>query len=130
MTHTLAVTRAVAVDIRRTDTDAVMGIALVVPSERYVSWLSGDTGAISAPALSDKAWREIDAWDLEVTARLPFKPEPMYASTVDALLGGTPKSELIARRFAAIPIMVESRDALAPHLDRMLQGLLKSRRAV
>jgi hypothetical protein len=129
MTQPLAVTHAIAVDIRWADSDSVMGIALVVPSQRYVALLSAETGAISAPALSDEAWREVEAWDEEVAARLPFKPEPMYPSTVDALLGGAPGSAVIARRFAAIPILVESRGAFTPPLDRMLPGLLNSRRS-
>jgi hypothetical protein len=127
VTDSLAIRLAVAVELRRKDTDAVMGIALIVRSQRHVSWLSEKTGAIATPALSDEAWRDVDAWDEAVAARLPRKPEPMPASTVDALLG--PQSEVVARRFAAIPILVESRDALTPLLTEMLPGLLKSRRA-
>jgi hypothetical protein len=128
MSHALAVTQAVAVEIRRTDSDAMMGVALIVPTERYVFLLSGDTGSISAPALSKDAWREVDAWDEEVAARLPFKPEPMYRTTVEALLGGAAASDVVARRFASIPITIESRDALTSLLKKMLPGLLHSRR--
>ncbi|MGI8496659.1 MAG: hypothetical protein ACR2OG_03620 [Gemmatimonadaceae bacterium] len=129
MTRTRAVTHAIAVEFRHTHTDEVMGIAVVVPSEHYVSLISGDTGLISAPALSAEAWGELAAWDEKVAARLPFKPAPMYASIVDALLGGTPGSEVIARRFAAIPVTVDSRGVLTPQLENILPGLLSSRRA-
>jgi hypothetical protein len=123
---------AIAVDIRRTETDDLIGIALIVASERHVSWLSAETGAISAPALSDEIWRDVDAWDTAAAARLPFKPEPMTASIVDAILGGEATSEargVTARRFAAIPIAVESGDALTSLPDRLLPDLLNSRRA-
>jgi hypothetical protein len=132
MTQTTAVTQALAVDIRQAATDDLMGVALIVASERHVSWLSAETGAISAPALSDEVWRDVDAWDQAAAARLPFKPEAMTGSIVDALLGGAARSamrDVIARRFAAIPITIESRDALTELLDRLLPGLLNSRRA-
>lgn len=83
----LAARYAYAVDIRRIDTGVALGVALVVPSSRYLSVLAEGAGMASAPELSDDTWREIAAWAADGNARLPAKPAPMNSSIVEACLG-------------------------------------------
>jgi hypothetical protein len=125
----LAATYAYAVDIRRFDTGAVQGVALVAPSGRYLSLLAAGAGIATTPGLPDDIWCEIDAWAAEGNARLPAKPAPMSGAIVDALLGAELASAVIAQRFAAIPITEESAEAVARMADGLLPALLKARQS-
>ena len=127
MTHALAVTHAIAVDIRELNAGAVLGVALVVPSEKYLSVLAEGTDIAISPTLSAETWREIDAWTNDVESRLPAKPAPMTPSIVAAFVGAEQTQHLSAQRFAAIPITVASRDELNSLAHRLLPGLMKAR---
>jgi hypothetical protein len=129
MAHPLTITHAIAVDIREVTTGAFLGVALVVPSERYFSFLDEGAEINVARDLSAETWQEIDAWTTEAGAHLPAKPEPMRASIVAAFLGGEQVLKVTAHRFAAIPITVASRNELSATVDGLLPGLLKARRS-
>jgi hypothetical protein len=77
MTHALAITYTIAVDIRQLNTGAVLGVALVVPSKRYLSFLAKGADIGITRKLSAEARREIDSWTTNVDARLPAKAAPM-----------------------------------------------------
>jgi hypothetical protein len=129
LTASLTLTRALAVAIRRRDTRAVLGVAVVVPSARYLACRTTEAGSTSVPVLAADAWREIDAWAVDGDARLPARPAAMTAAVVAALLGeGTP-SAVIAERFAAVPIPVVSHADLATLVGRLLPDLLNARRS-
>ena len=125
----LAATYAYAVAIRRLDTGTVQGVALVVPSGRYLSWLANDAHITTASRLSEEIWREIDEWVADGNARLPARPAPMSRAIVDAFLDGDMASAVSVERFAAIPIAEPSHEALARLADGMLPALLKARRS-
>jgi hypothetical protein len=127
MAHTPAVTHALAVDIRQLNTRIVLGVALVVPSERYVSFLAEGADIATTRKLSAETWREIDAWATDADARLPAKPAPMTPSIVAAFLGAVQTPHVSAQRFAAIPITVASRDELSSLAARLLPDLMKAR---
>jgi hypothetical protein len=129
MTPALAVSYALAVEIRHLDTGAVLGVALVVPSDRYLSFLAEGEASATTPDLSDETWREIDAWAADGDARLPARPAPMSPSIVATVLGEELASAGIAQRFAAIPITIGSHEELARLANRVLPELLNSRRS-
>jgi hypothetical protein len=128
MTSTLAVTYAIAVDVRHTDTGALIGVAVVVPSVRYLAILAADAGSVVEPTLTAELWREIEAWAADGDARLPAKPAPMSPSIAAALLSAGDTSNVTAQRFAAIPITLTSRGELASLADRLLPNLLGARK--
>jgi hypothetical protein len=129
MTPALAVTYALAVEIRHVDTGTVLGVALVVPSDRHLAFLAEGAAVVTISNLSDNLWREISAWAADGDARLPAKPAPMSPWVVAAVLGGGLPSGVSAQRFAAIPITVTSHDELARLADRLLPDLLNARRS-
>jgi hypothetical protein len=126
MTRTLAVTRALAVDIRERDTGVVLGVALVVPSERYVSFLADGARIATSHKLSAETWREIEAWAADGDAGLPARPAPLSPAVVSALLERD-RLTVIAQRFASIPISVASHAELASLAERLLPELLGTR---
>ena len=62
MTPSHTAPRALAVDIRQTDTDALIGVALIVPSDRYAVTLANGAGSAEEKKLTDGEWLEIEAW--------------------------------------------------------------------
>jgi len=128
MASTLAATYAIAVDVRHTDTGALIGVAVVVPSVRYLATLAEDAGRAVEPALTAELWREIEDWAADGDVRLPAKPAPMSPSIAAALLSAGDTSNVTAQRFAAIPITFTSRGELASLADRLLPNLLSARK--
>ena len=128
--NTFVATRsAYALDLRGIETGVPVGVALVVPTSRYLSTLAAGAGLVTTHELSDDIWREIDAWAADGNARLPARPAPMSRSVVAACLGGERASVVSAQRFAAIPIAEESHEALSRLADDLLPALLKARRS-
>ena len=127
MIPAVATSRALALDIRRADTATLVGIALVVPSERLVSFLGAGAREVTIPVLSAKTWRGIDAWADETDARLPFRPAPMTSALVKPMLNGE-RGPVVAERFASIPLDSRPGEGLGLRLAKMLPGLLKRRR--
>jgi hypothetical protein len=121
-------TYAIAVDVRQALTHARLGIALVVPSRRYVTYLSDSRGAATVPSPSETEWREIDAWHQEAEEGLPLEPRQIGTPLIGALTGSPLKDGCVGRRFAAVPVDAVAADELAAELRHMLPGLLKSRR--
>ena len=128
MSSTVAATHAFALDVRHSGTGALLGVALVVPSKRYVSVLADGARRAVEPKLTAEVWREIDAWVDAGNSGLPARPAPMSPAIVDALLEGE-RLSVSAERFAAIPISVASEAELAPLAERVLPELLSVRRA-
>jgi hypothetical protein len=128
MTSILATTRALAIDVRHLDTGALLGVALVVPSEQYLSILVDGAGGAVEPELTAHVWREIDAWAAAGNAGLPARPAHMSLAVVAALLEGE-RLSVSAQRFASIPISVASHAELAPLAERLLPELLNARRS-
>jgi hypothetical protein len=127
MTSILTSTRALALDVRHIDTGALLGVALVVPSEHHLSILDG-AGRTVEPRLSAHVWREIDAWAAAGDAGLPARPAPMSPAILATLLEGA-RLSVSAQRFASIPISVASHAELAPLAERLLPELLNVRRS-
>ena len=115
-----------ALDLRKLETAAPVGIALIVPSARKLLMMVDGAGIASVP-MPDETWREIDAWIAESNARLPKQPPPLAPSVVAAFMGAQ-SSGVSAQRFAAIPIVEGSHDALT-RLTASLPGLLIARRS-
>jgi hypothetical protein len=119
---------AIAVDVRRVDTEALLGVALLVASQRQVSYLKTADQAVSEPSASTEVWRDIDEWNSEVARRLPFKPPAMGSATAAILFGCAGDTPVVARRFAAIPMSSGTLDAPAIDVRGLLPSLLKARR--
>jgi len=119
--------RAIAVDVRTVGSDAVVGVALIVPATRYLSFLGGDGDLVTPRYPTPGTWRGIDAVLAGMGSRLPFKPAPLPSEVVEVILGGAPTSPVLARRFAAMPVTVEGDDS-ATVFDGLLLGLLSHRR--
>ena len=118
---------AIAVDVREAATNAVVGVALLVPEQRYAAYLAHDLQAAIAPAPTAAEWREIDAWHRQAEAGLPSEPPRMDPAVTSVVTGRSAHGECVGRRFAAIPIG-SAGDDLAAELSGILPGLLKARR--
>jgi hypothetical protein len=121
-------TRALAVDIRRLDTDELLGVALLVPSGRCAAFLAEGASAPTSPTMSPEVWSEIDAWAADADARLPARPAPVSRSIAAALVGGH-TSAVGGQRFASILVPTTSQDDLPVLLDSALPGLSRARRS-
>jgi hypothetical protein len=104
---------AYAFDVRRIDTDAVLGVGVVVPSMQHLSFHAEGASAAVTRTLSAAVWDDISAWVTESDENLPTEPSPMSARVVAAILHGVDSSTVIARRFAAIPVDERFHDAMA-----------------
>ena len=123
---TPAATRALALDIRQADTNALLGIALIVPSQRYIAVIEHVAGKHREPSLQADAWLAIDAWAAAGDAGLPTRPAPLDDAVASALL--RQNAPVIARRFASIPLDATSPADVAAIAARALPGFLLSRR--
>ena len=129
MTQTPARTFAYAFDLRQLRTGAVLGVGLVAPSRRYLSFLTvGDAAAVT-PDLSPETWRDLDAWEADGNARLPRRPAPMSPQIVEALMGADAASTVSPERFAAIPLAAASRPELVSLAAKTLPELLRARQS-
>jgi hypothetical protein len=124
MTHSTEQTLAYAFDVRQRNTLALVGVGLVVPSHRYLAFVTERDQLAVTPELTAETWSALDAWVAEGNARLPERPAAMDGHIVGALLGADLASTVRAERFAAIPIPVPSRPELAGLVSRLLPELL------
>lgn len=69
-------TFAIAVDVRETATNAVVGVALLVPDQRYATYLADYHQPAIEPSPTPAEWRQIDAWHTQAEAGLPFRTAP------------------------------------------------------
>ena len=129
MTSTLTNTRALAIDLRCIDTGKLHGVALLVPSDRYLSILLEGADKFSGPKLTAQVWQDIEAWTAAGNAGLPARPPALKPAIVAALLEQDSPS-ISAHRSASIPISVTSRTELAPLAESLLPALLNARRSV
>jgi hypothetical protein len=120
-------TRAIAVEITHNHTGALSGVALIVPSERYVlSRADGEKRPIERTLTAD-VWREIDAWIEAGDGGLPARPAPLSSVVASALLEGA--QPVTANRFTSIPLSVPEGE-LARLAERLLRELPGRRRSV
>ena len=117
-----AVTQALAVCIRDLETRNVRGVALIVPSERFLAFLAHGAGLAATPTLSAETWRKIEAWGDAGEAGLPAKPARMSPSIV-ATFAGDERQPASGERFASIPIVVSSREELTQLTGKLLPEL-------
>ena len=120
-------TYAIAVDVREAATNAVVGVALLIPEHRYATYLAGDHQPAIQASPTAAEWRAIDAWHMQAEAGLPSEPHRMDPAVTSAVTGRSAQGECVGRRFAAIPIG-SAGDDLAAELNGILPGLLKARR--
>ncbi|HEX2456161.1 MAG TPA: hypothetical protein VHI99_20845 [Vicinamibacterales bacterium] len=120
-------TRGLAIDVRHTDSGALIGVALVVPSQRYLAVLADGAQSVREPRLAEHAWLEVDAWATAGDAGLPARPSPLNPDVAAVLF--VSDQPVIARRFASVPIGVTSHLDLAPLAERVLPQLLNARRS-
>ena len=112
-------------DVRLIASGTVIGVGLLLPSERHLSFLAEGGEAARMPILSTSVWDEITAWAVESDRLLPRQPAAMSTRVVAAFLEGHDPSAVIARRYAAIPI---EPPFLAPMVEgRLLPELLRAR---
>lgn len=123
----LAAVRALGVDLRHSDTGTLLGVALLVPSQRQAAILIEGTTQAIEPQLTPTVWQAIDAWIETGDAGLPFRPAPLGATVVEALLDRAPAA-IRAQRFASFDVRINEAAAVVPPLDRFLPALLDTRR--
>ena len=124
---TPASTRALALDIRQASTNALLGIAFIVPSQRYIAVIQQVDEKHREPSLQTDAWLAIDAWAAAGDAGLPRRPAPLDDAVASALLQQN-DAPVIAQRFASIPLDSTSPADLTAIAERALPGFLLSRR--
>ena len=114
-------------DVRLIDGGAVVGVGLLLPSERHLSFLAEGAEAAVTPFLSTSTWDAIATWVAESDQALPSQPRPMNTRVVAEFLEGIDPATVIAQRYAAIPV---TGPFLAPMLEgRLLPELLRARRS-
>jgi hypothetical protein len=132
MTSTIAASRALAIEIRDREGDELLGIAVLLPSEKYAA-----VGARIAPdpnrvppegagrheerRLTANARNEIEAWVSAGDAGLPARPAPLPGGVMADLFGGG--RALVGQRVASIPIPSASRADAPVVVDRLLKAL-------
>lgn len=115
--------RAIAVDLRESGSDALRGVALLVPSERYASVMVTGGSAAQPRQLADRLWSDIEKWIAIGDAGLPSRPAPLGTEVGDALFEGEPGS-IVAQRSASIPVPLASHEDLTPLAQRLLTELV------
>lgn len=125
--HTAPHVYAYAFDVRHVETDTLLGVGLIVPPERHVSFLAESTRMTVSPQLPPSLWDAIAIWDQETRDHATVQPAQVPPEIVSAILDTDVPVAVTAQRFAAIPVSERSRDHLAD--GRLLQGLMSVRRA-
>jgi hypothetical protein len=128
MMHTTAGVRAIAIDFRDAQ-DALLGVAVLVPSARYAAVLTAHAERPAEPVLSGDVWEQIEGWTAAADAGLPTRPAPMSPALAGALLE-TDRQTVIAHRFASIPIDDHKAEDLRLLAARALPGFLIARQSV
>ena len=121
-------TQALAVCIRDHEIGDVRGVALIVPTERFLAFLAEGARFAATPTLSGETWREIEAWGASGDAGLPAMPAPMSPSIV-ATFAGDEQQPASGERFASLPIVVSSREELTQLTGKLLPDLLRASRS-
>ena len=118
-----AVDRVLAVQLRESETDGPLGVALLVPSERYAATiLDGADEVREREKLTPGVWQEIDSWVIEGDAGLPAEPAPLSPTVAAALLESERRS-IRAYRLASFSMKTQGEEALAPTVRRLLLRL-------
>jgi len=99
-----------------------LGVALLVPSERYAATLLDGADEARERKLTPAEWQEIDSWVIEGDAGLPAEPGPL-SPAVAAALAESGQPSVRAHRLASFPLKSQGEEALAPTLRRLLLRL-------
>jgi hypothetical protein len=141
--------RVLAVHLREIETDALLGVALLVPSQRYAATLIHGFEDVRERKLTPEVWQEIDQWVINGDVGLPAEPVALSPAVVTALLGygqHRPKTSshsqhrrhrsgfadaplederlmISAHRFASFPFKAGGEGALTSTVKRLLPRL-------
>ena len=121
VTTASATAYALVLHLRETETRILRGMALIVPSERYVAVRSHASDRLDEPTLTADQWREVDAWTAASNAALPAKPAPLSAAIVNVLVDD-PSQAVTGERIAAVPIGSTTRPEARVWAERLLRG--------
>ena len=113
--------RVLAVQLRDSETDGPLGVALLVPSERYAATILG-ADEVRERKLTPGVWQEIDSWVIEGDAGLPAEPAPLSPAVAAALLESE-RPSIRAHRLASFSMKTQGEEVLAPTVRRLLLRL-------
>lgn len=115
-------------DVRRTASDALVGVGLVIPNQRRIMFVSGASVDMTTDAsLPTSVVDDAMAWTAAGDATLPRRPAPLSSSVVAALLPTSDAAEFVAHRFAAFPL--DDRSTHADAQSKILSQLFSIRSA-
>ena len=120
--------RVLAVHLREIQTGELLGVALLVPSERYAATLVNGADKVRERKLTPAAWREIDKWVIKGDVGLPAEPGPLSPAVAAALLENE-RPTIGAHRFASFPMKARGEGALTSTVRRLLPRLRDARPA-
>ncbi len=101
--------RALAVHLREIETGELLGVALLVPSERYAATFLNGADDVRERKLTPAVWRKIDKWVINGDIGLPAEPAPLSPAVVAALLGSE-RPTISGHRFASFPMKARGSD--------------------
>jgi hypothetical protein len=116
------VDRVLAVQLRESETDGPLGVALLVPAERYAATILDGADEVRERKLTPVVWQEIDSWVIEGDAGLPAEPAPLSPAVAAALLESERPSTR-AHRLVSFSMKTQGEEALAPTVRRLLLWL-------
>ena len=116
------VDRVLAVQLRESETDGPLGVALLVPSERYAATILDGADEVRERKLTPGVWQEIDSWVIEGDAGLPAEPAPLSPAVAAALLESE-RPSIRAHRLASFSMKTQGEEVLAPTVRRLLLRL-------
>jgi len=114
--------RVLAVQLIESETGGPLGVALLVPSERYAATVLDGADEVRERKLTSAEWQAIDSWVIEGDAALPAEPGPLSPAVAAALVESVGPS-VRAHRLASFPMKTQGAEALAPTLRRLLLRL-------
>ena len=127
MIHAPETTPAIFVDIYQQGTGLLVGVGVLAPSQRYVSWLAAEEREFHTPVLSEDQWIEIENWIATTDQRLPAKPMPIPALVLSAFTAGNVPVSVIAERCASGPLDMRASAALSENVQRLLADMMRVR---
>jgi hypothetical protein len=118
-----SVAHVLAVHLREIETGGRLGVALLVPSERYAATLLNGAGNVRERRLTPAVWREIENWAIHGDEGLPAEPPPLSRAVAAALVEDE-RPAISAHRFASFPMTARGERALTSTVRRLLPRLL------
>jgi hypothetical protein len=111
--------RVLAVQLTAIEADGPLGVALLVPSERYAATILDGADDVRERKLTPAVWQEIDNWVIEGDAGLPAEPAPLSPAVAAALLESD-RPSIRAHRLASFSLKTQGEETLAPAVRRLL----------